>query len=241
MNILEINSISKTYIIKELFKKRHKKAVDNVSFNVKKGEITAILGLNGAVKTTIIKIICGITKSDCGIIRFNGKEVNYTDVEYKKNIGYLPELPYFYGYFTAKQTLKFYMGISGCSYDEKKIDEVLYMVGMIKHKNEKVKNYSKGMMQRLAIATTLISDPDFLIYDEPTTGLDPISIKDVRNLIVFLKNSGKTILLSSHSISEVEKICDRVIILKEGKVSLIIEKENWIDKNLEEIFIRYAV
>jgi ABC-2 type transport system ATP-binding protein len=239
--LLVITSISKTYIIKDLFKKRYKRAVSDVSFSVNRGEIVGILGLNGAGKTTIIKMICGITKPDSGKIEFEGKEIRPFDIDYKKNIGYLGELPYFYPFFTAKQTLEFYGGLSDMDLDDEKIDSVLSTVGILKYKGEKVKNFSKGMMQKLAIATTLIHNPSFLIYDEPTSGLDPIAIRDIRNLLLFLKNEGKTILLSSHSISEVEKICDKVIIIKEGKLSLIIEKEKWLDNNLEDIFVNYAV
>jgi ABC-2 type transport system ATP-binding protein len=240
-NTLIINSISKTYKIKELFKIRYKKAIENISFDVKKGEILGILGLNGAGKTTIIKIICGITKPDCGSIEIMGRGIRYGDIDYKKKIGYLPEFPYFYPYLTGLETLKFYAGLSLSSFDMNKIDKILFLVGLEKYKNDKVKNYSKGMMQRLAIATTLIHNPDFLIYDEPTSGLDPLSIRDIRNILLSLKNESKTILLASHSISEVEKICDRVMILREGKINKIIKKNEWIGDNLEEIFIKYAL
>ncbi len=237
--ILSLNNVSKNYLIKGFLKQKKICALKNVNFEIYENEIVGLLGLNGAGKTTIIKLICGIISPDEGEIKIFNKTINRFNIEYKKNIGYLPEIPYFYPYFTAEDTIRFYYVLSkrGEAINKERIDEVLKLVNLHQRKNERIKNFSKGMVQKLSIASSLIHNPELLIYDEPTSGLDPISIKDIRNILISLKKEGKTILLSSHSISEVEKICDRVIIIDGGVVKKIIRKEEWEKNELEKIFI----
>lgn len=235
---VQFDNVFKSYIIKGFLKNKTIRALNGVSFKVNKKEIVGLFGLNGAGKTTIIKLICGLLTFDSGAVEVFENPINLKSVEYKKLIGYIPELPYFYPFSTAKNTLDFYYSLSSGGFkNNEKTEEVLRLVGLYERRDEKIKNFSKGMMQRLAIACSLVHDPELLVYDEPTSGLDPISIREIRNIILGLKEKGKTVILSSHSISEAEKICDRVIILHKGEIKKIINKQDWADYDLEKIFI----
>jgi ABC-type multidrug transport system ATPase subunit len=140
---------------------------------------------------------------------------------------------------TAKEVLRFYCNLSGVdkSIQEKTIDEVLNIVNLFNDSNKRISEYSKGMMQRLAIAQSLLHNPPILIFDELVSGLDPLGIREMRNFVLNLKEKGKTVFFSSHLISEVEKVCDRVGILHKGSLLKIVEQKDWQNKNLEEIFI----
>ena len=218
--MLKIENVTKKY--------KNKTVVDNLSLDIKKGEVFALLGANGAGKTTTIKMILGLAKVSEGKIT----------IEDGKKIGYSPETPYFPPYLTAMEVMSYYAGIEG---DKRKKDKeylrsLLEITGLEDTKT-KVKDYSKGMIQRLALAQALISDPDILILDEPTAGLDALGRKHNLELLKKLKEQGKTIIINSHILHDIEAICDRGVIMKKGKVI-----DTWTNgvshESLEDKFIR---
>jgi len=213
---IKIEGLTKEYLNKTTGKMV--RAVDDLHLEVYRGEIFGFLGPNGAGKTTTIKMLLGLifpTKGDAWIF---GKPIG--DVSVKKQIAYLPESPYFYEYLTGRQVLDFYARLFGVPAGErkKKVDALLDMVGLSRDGDKTLRNYSKGMLQRIGIAQALINDPELLFLDEPTSGLDPMARIEIRDLIIRLKQQGKTVFLSSHQLLEVELICDRVSILNRGKL-----------------------
>jgi len=176
-------------------------------------------------------------KPTSGTVKVSGLKVPSSEV--LKKIGYLPEVPYFYKYLTADEILKFYGRLSEIGNLDKKVSEMLDFVGLENVRKKRLSEFSKGMLQRVAIAQSLLHDPDILIYDEPVSGLDPLAIQEMRGLITNLKASGKTVFLSSHLISEVEKVCDRVGILAKGKLVKTLEQKQWASSpgGLEKIFV----
>jgi len=230
-SIIETDNLSKVY--ETGFSRRKVNALNNVSFKVKSGEIFGLLGPNGAGKTTLVKILLGITFPTSG----SGKifQQPLTDHRWKSRVGYLPENHKFPPYLTGEQTLSFYGGLSGIKNSaelRQKILKMLQLVGLAKWGNVKIKKYSKGMLQRLGLAQAVLNDPDLLFLDEPTDGVDPIGRKEIRDILLELKGSGKTIFLNSHLLSEVELVCDRIAILnkgdliKEGSVDELTKSEN---------------
>lgn len=219
------NQITLTNVTKQY---KEKKAVDNLSLNIEKGEVFALLGANGAGKTTTIKMILGLTKVSSG-------EIN---IENGATIGYSPETPFFPPYLTAMEIMSYYAGIEGdrSKKDKAYLRNLLEITGLEDSKIT-VKNYSKGMIQRLALAQALISDPDILILDEPTAGLDALGRKKNLELLRGLKKKGKTVIINSHILHDIEEICDRGVIMKKGSVI-----DSWTkgegDESLEEKFIR---
>lgn len=195
-----------------------KKAVDNISFKVYEGEIFGFLGPNGAGKTTTIKMITGLLKVSQGEIFISGKNVK-TDFENAlKNVGGIIENPEMYGYLTGMDNLKLYAKMHG-DIDKNRINEVVNMVKLENRINEKVKTYSLGMRQRLGVAQALLHKPKLLILDEPTNGLDPMGIKELRQTLRELaKSDGLSVLVSSHLLSEMELMCDRFGIIDQGKI-----------------------
>lgn len=193
-------------------------AVDNLSFEVGQGEIFGFIGPNGAGKTTTIKTLLGLLFPTSGKIQVLGKPAG--DNESKRRISYLPESPYFYEHMSGYEVLDFYCKLfrMDSAARRSKIDELLDRVGLAKDGRRSLRQYSKGMLQRIGIAQSLINDPDLLIYDEPTSGLDPIAHKDIQDLIRSLKDHGKTVFLSSHQLSDVETVCDRVAIINRGRL-----------------------
>lgn len=244
MPILEINNLTKIY--NGGVKKNEIKALDDFSLKIEEGTIFGLLGQNGAGKTTLIKILLGITFPTKGTFRIF--DSNTSLEEAKMKIGYLPENHKFPNFLTGNEVLKYFgmmSGLSGKSL-ELKISEMLELVDMTKWGKTKVKVYSKGMMQRLGLAQALIHDPQLIFLDEPTDGVDPIGRKEIRNLLILLKEKGKTIFLNSHLLSEVELVTDRIAIMnrgkliKEGNVHELTKKEEVyniiLDVNLEELF-----
>ena len=216
MNAIEITNISKTYT--SAFRKNKVDALINLNLSVPIGSIFGLLGPNGAGKTTLIKILLSICFPNSGTARILNEEIgNY---RFKSRIGYLPENHKFPSYLNGGEVLKYFGRLSGMDglLLNKKIDELLELVKMLEWKKMKVKNYSKGMMQRLGIAQALINDPDIIFLDEPTDGVDPIGRKEIRDILSELKLKNKTVFLNSHLLSEVELVSDRVAILNKGEL-----------------------
>jgi ABC-2 type transport system ATP-binding protein len=237
MFAIEIQTLTKTYRRQHLWKTSTARGVENLSFTVNPGEIFGLLGLNGSGKTTTIKLILGLLKPDTGTVRIFGEEVPSTAV--LTRLGYLPEVPYFYRYLTAGEILKFYGRLSNIDRLDERVEHIIGTVGLSDWKNRKLAEFSKGMLQRIGLAQSLLHDPALLIYDEPVSGLDPLAMQEMRNLLLKLKSLGKTIFLSSHLISEVEKICDRTAILAQGRLVRTLEQKDWAGKagELERIFV----
>lgn len=191
-------------------------AVSGLDLKVERGDIYGFLGPNGAGKTTTIRVMIGLMKPDKGSIKIGGLDVDEERSDIRKNIGYLPERVSFYGNLTVSENLEFLCKVKGCSLGT--VDVLLKDFKLEDQRNKKCRDLSKGMTQRLGIAQTLIGDPDLLVLDEPTAGLDPNVRRWVKKKILDLKGSGKTIFLSSHVLSEVQELCDRVGILNEGKM-----------------------
>ena len=214
--MLQVNSIVKDYSSGFLGKKI--RVLKDVSFSVNKGEIFGFIGPNGAGKTTTFKSILNFVSITEGEIKINGK--SNEDNELKTHIGYLPESPYFYDYLTGEELLKYMGKLHAVENDllHERINFLLSKVNMDHARNIQLRKYSKGMLQRIGVAQALINDPEFLILDEPMSGLDPIGRREIRDLILEQKENGKTILLSSHILSDVESLCDRVGVILNGVV-----------------------
>ena len=195
-------------------------AVDGISLEVEEGEVFGLLGPNGAGKSTTIKIILGLTRPNSGKCLLFGKEMAR---QTRQNIGYLPESPYFYKFLTGFELVVFYAKLCGMSNDSAKnaAMKALSLVGLDDAANRQIGLYSKGMVQRAGLAQAIVHNPKLLILDEPASGLDPIGASDMADIILRLKSEGKTVLLCSHMMSEVEKLCSRVAILSKGKIAAI--------------------
>lgn len=194
------------------------RAVDNLSLTVERGSIYGLLGPNGSGKSTTIKVALGLLKASDGTCEFFGKSSE--DASARIRVGYLPEAPYFQRFLTGRELLEYFGCLSGLerSGASKRIDQLLEKVGLEDAGDRRIGSYSKGMLQRIGLAQALIADPELLILDEPTAGVDPIGAADIASLIIGLKSEGKTILLCSHLLSQVEAICDRVAIMGRGRL-----------------------
>ncbi|MBQ4121619.1 MAG: ATP-binding cassette domain-containing protein [Clostridia bacterium] len=204
-------------------------AVNDISFSINDGEIVGFLGPNGAGKTTTMSILTGCLSSTSGSVTINGVDIFDNPLEAKKQIGYLPEFPPLYLEMTVKEYLNFVYDLKSCTLDrEKHIDEICERVKLLDVKNRIIRNLSKGYRQRVGIAQALIGNPKFIIFDEPTVGLDPKQIIEIRTLI---KELGKdhTVILSTHILPEVQMVCDRIIIINRGKI-VADEKTEDIEK-----------
>lgn len=194
------------------------KAVSNLSFSVPAGQVYGFLGQNGAGKSTTIRMLLTLIKPSSGTIQIFGMELQKHRKEILRKVGAIIERPDLYKYLTALENLRIFGIMSGIKVSEKKLMDQLAMVGLADRAHSKVKTYSQGMKQRLGIATALVHDPELIILDEPTNGLDPQGIADIRNLILHLKKDlGKTLVVSSHLLGEVELIADSMIIIDKGK------------------------
>lgn len=192
--------------------------LDGLSLSVRKGEIFGFLGPNGAGKTTTIKVLLGLIFATAGRVEIFGKPVG--DVQTRRRIGFLPESPYFYDYLTAEEFLMFYGHLTGLTREAlgPLVPRLLEMVGLAEARTRQLRKFSKGMLQRVGLAQALIHDPELVILDEPMSGLDPIGRKQVRDLILGLRDQGKTVFFSTHIIPDVEMICDRVGVIVKGKL-----------------------
>lgn len=217
MNSVEITNLTKIYNSNR-FSKNAFKALDNVSLKVEEGQIFGLLGPNGAGKTTLIKILLGIVYPTAGVAKLLGKNIH--EYKNKKHIGYLPENHRFPNYLTGEEIIYFYAKLNGYEIEKKskEITEILKLVKMEQWGKIKIKKYSKGMMQRLGLAQAIIHKPKIVFLDEPTDGIDPIGRKEIRDILLKLKENGTTIFINSHLLSEVELISDKIAILNHGKL-----------------------
>ncbi|MEE9218967.1 MAG: ABC transporter ATP-binding protein [Acidobacteriota bacterium] len=217
MSILEISGLSKSFPT-HLFLKRVQ-ILHEISFSVEPGEVFGLLGANGAGKTTTLKSVVGLLRPERGSVRLFGLPV--TDPRARQRLGYLPENPYFYDYLTGYEFLDFYARLCGLEAGARRerIQTLIRRVGLEGCCERPLRKFSKGMVQRVGVAQALLQDPDLVILDEPMSGLDPIGRRDVRDIILELKRGGKTVLFSSHILADAEMICDRVAILRQGRVA----------------------
>lgn len=215
-------------------------AVDKLSLQVEKGQVFGFIGLNGAGKTTTIKMLVGLLFPDSGQAKWQGKDS--ASIENKKKFGFMPEQPQFYLHLSATEILAYVAELF--ELDPKKIPslakKLIKKVGLSDHGNIPVKNFSKGMRQRLGFAVALVNDPELLILDEPLDGLDPIGRAEFKKLILEQKRSGKTIFLSSHILADINEICDRIAVIDQGKLRFTgTPKELTKNKtSLEEAFVK---
>ena len=214
-------------------------ALNNINLNIKKNEIVGLLGPNGAGKSTLMKSITGVLKIETGQILFQGRDISQFPIESKKNIGFLPENNPLYQDMFVKEYLNFVANIHKIS--SKRVEEVIDLVGITPEKSKKISQLSKGYKQRVGLAQAIIHQPDLLILDEPTNGLDPNQIIEIRNLIKEISHE-KTIILSTHIMQEVEALCSRVILIHKGHIIQDCSIEDFKGKfqNLEEAFQYYT-
>lgn len=234
-NSVQVENLTKIFNTKRT-NKNGIVALNDVSLSIEQGIIFGLLGPNGAGKTTLIKILLGIVFPTSGNAKILGEDISNYHI--RNRIGYLPENHKFPNYLTGEEVIIHFSKLNGFELDKKspKVDEVLSLVKMEKWRNEKIKKYSKGMLQRLGLAQAIVHDPDLIFLDEPTDGVDPIGRKEIRDILISLKNEGKTIFINSHLLSEVELVSDKVAILNEGKlVKYGTVEELTINKQICEI------
>lgn len=246
--VLKIENLSKTFQDWEHLRFRPIKVLKGISLEVQKGEIFGFLGPNGAGKTTTIKILMGIIRATSGTARILGHDLVEHSKEVKMRTGFLPENPYFYDYLKVGEFVEFCGSLFGQdrATRRRRTAELLEMVGMTHAADLPLRKCSKGMLQRTGIAQSLVNDPDFLVWDEPVSGLDPIGRKEIKDLMLELRRRGKTIFFSSHILPDAEALCDRVAIIINGEVSaigtlpeLMKDTVTWVEivaENLNENF-----
>src|SRR5690349_10386176 len=207
-----------TKVFKDFWRRPKARAVDGVDFDVRRGEVFGLLGPNGSGKSTTVKLLLGLLNPTKGHIEVFGHSPRH--VATKSRIGYLPEESYLYRYLDSRETLDFFGNLFHLQKSERqnRAEQLLEMVGLTQTRTRAVGEFSKGMQRRIGLAQALINDPDLIILDEPTAGLDPIGCREVKDLIIALARRGKTVILSSHLLSDVEDVCDRVVIYYGGRI-----------------------
>lgn len=237
MYAIEAKNISKTYIGGHFWSRKKTIALKNISLKIEKNQVFGLLGLNGAGKTTFIKILLGLVFPTEGEVSVLGEKAG--NIQIRKKISFLPEMPYFPRYLTPSEILDFYGKLYELPPKERnsKTINALEKVGLIDKRKTQLKEFSKGMLQKVGIAQLLINNAEIYFLDEPTYGLDPLATKQMRDIILSLKKCGKTIFLSSHQINEVKQICDKIGILFDG--SFIAETAvSKIKGSLEDFFVK---
>ena len=209
--------------------------LEGLDLEVRTGECFGYIGPNGAGKTTTIKLLMGLNFPTSGTATVLGEPIG--SLEARRKIGYLPERPYFYDYLTAQEFLHFYGSLHGMSRAsrQEKIEELLPLVHMERARDVQLRKFSKGMLQRVGLAQALINDPELVVLDEPSSGLDPMGRMLMRDIILGLKRKGVTILLSSHILSDVEQVCDRVALLKEGRVQQVASVDELVGQDVQAV------
>ncbi len=244
---MNANIVVRTYDLTKVYRtfwgKTYVRALNKVNLEVKEGEIFALLGPNGSGKTTTMKLLLGIMFPTEGRVEVFGKSPR--DVEIKKHVGFMPEESYLYRFLNADETLDFYGNLMGLDRKTRRnrIDEVLEMVGLTEARRRRTREYSKGMSRRIGMAQVLLKDPKLVVLDEPTIGLDPMGAREIKDVTLELKRRGKTVILSSHLLADVQDICDRIAILYRGDLiktdhveNLLTIEDTWeiIVKNLKD-------
>lgn len=219
---------------------RKKRILDGISFRVREREIFGFIGPNGAGKTTTLKVLMGLIRATSGKASILGHDVS--EVAFRRQIGFLPEQPYFYEYLTGREILRFYAKLSGVSprSREGRVTELLELVGLSAAGNLRLRGYSKGMLQRIGIAQALVHDPQVVFLDEPMSGLDPVGRKEVRDIILRLRSEGKTVFMNTHILSDVEMVCDRVAIIVNGKIRYEGAIDEFLDAGEPEADLVFA-
>lgn len=212
---VEVRNLTKRYNLP--WKRKVLVAVDQLNLTVRRGEVFGLLGPNGSGKSTTLKMLLSLIQPSEGEAFLFGQPVD--TIEARRSVGFLPENPYFYKFLNGDETLRFYGGLAGMSGAalDKKIDELITLVGLENGRDRPLSAYSKGMLQRIGLAQALIHDPELLFLDEPTAGVDPIGSREIRDLIVRLRDMGKTVVFSSHLLEQVQEVADRVAIMSLGK------------------------
>jgi ABC-2 type transport system ATP-binding protein len=218
-SVIEIRNLTKIY--RDFWGRQKVKALNSLSLDVYKGEVFGLLGPNGSGKTTTLKLLLGLLFPSDGEIRILGKPA--ADVEKNERIGYLPEESYLYRFLNAEETLDFYGRLFRMSKAERKqrTDRLIEQVNLQGARKRQLKEYSKGMTRRIGLAQALINDPDLVLLDEPTSGLDPIGTRDMKDMILELKRQGKTVVMCSHLLADVQDVCDRIAILYAGELKVM--------------------
>ena len=214
--VVEARNLSKTY--RDFWGRSKKVALKPLDLEIRQGEIFGLLGPNGSGKTTTMKLLLGLIFPTSGEAVIFGKDA--TDVSKNDRIGYLPEESYLYKFLDAEETLDFYGRLFDMPPDERKrrADALIEMVGLGRDKKRQLREYSKGMTRRIGVAQALINDPELVLLDEPTSGLDPIGTREMKDLIIDLKERGKTVIMCSHLLADVEDVCDRIAVLHQGEL-----------------------
>ena len=221
MPVIEINNLTKDYEV-GFWRKRKVRALDGLSLSIDGGQIFGFLGANGAGKTTTLKLLMRLMFPTGGSARILGHDIQ--DVSMHQRIGYLPENPYFYDYLTAREFLDYCAQIFGypAATRKKRAADLLARVKLDERRwDTQLRKFSKGMLQRVGLAQSLVNDPEIVFLDEPMSGLDPVGRREVRDLIAVLRNEGKTVFMCSHILSDIEVLCDRVAILKKGRLAQV--------------------
>src|SRR6476646_3535795 len=214
--VIETRALSKTY--RDFWGRPKVRALKALDLEIKRGEVFGLLGPNGSGKTTTIKLLLGLLFPTEGQALIFGRDA--TDVSKNERLGYLPEESYLYRFLNAEETLDFYGRLFDMSAADRKrrTTELIDLVGLNWAKRRQLKEYSKGMARRIGLAQALINDPELILLDEPTSGLDPIGTREMKDLILRLKSQGKTVLMSSHLLADVQDVCDRIAILHQGEL-----------------------
>lgn len=232
--VIQIRNLSKIY--RDFWGRKKVRALNSLSLDVQKGEVFGLLGPNGSGKTTTLKLLLGLLFPTEGNVTILGQPAS--DVSKNERIGYLPEESYLYRFLNAEETLDFYGRLFKMSGAERRqrSAELIEMVGLKTAKRRQLKEYSKGMTRRIGLAQALINNPDLILLDEPTSGLDPLGSRDMKDLILKLKGQGKTIVMCSHLLADVQDVCDRIAILYQGELKVLDRVEDLLrDQEMTQI------
>jgi ABC-2 type transport system ATP-binding protein len=231
-SIVEVRDLVKD--VRPGFGVRRKRILHGISLDVREGEIFGFIGPNGAGKTTTLKVLMGLIRPTSGHARILGHDVRET--AFRRHVGFLPENPYFYEFLTGREFLRFYARVSGVRRGERegRISELLDWVGLTAAADQRLRTYSKGMLQRVGIAQALVHDPQVVFLDEPMSGLDPIGRKEIRDLILRLHAEGKTVFMNTHILSDVELLCHRVAIIVQGRIRYAGSVDEFLDAGERE-------
>lgn len=231
--------VIKDYVRSHLGRATVTRGLDGLDLEIRRGEIFGLLGLNGNGKTTAMKLALGLLRPTAGEVRVHGALPGAPET--LARLGYLPELPYVYPYLTPREALEFYGRLSGLPREElaERVPRTLEAVGLAAAAGRKAGEFSKGMLQRLGLAQAILHRPEVLLLDEPVSGLDPLAVHDLREVFKRLNRDGATLVLSSHSISDVERLCHRAGILVRGRLVRVLEQKDWAGEagRLERLFV----